>query len=80
MAASTRLRLLYPDAFCLPPLRFHALTRGTLGSYAHSPVLGDELQVAVALCGLGLSRLAQHRRGAWWHDDLSIRITADHVR
>src|SRR5260370_25137733 len=33
--------------------------------------------MAVALCGLGLSRLARHRRGARWHDDRSLRVAVD---
>jgi hypothetical protein len=30
------------------------------------------------LNGRGLSCLAQHCGGPWWHDDLGVRITVDH--
>jgi|ERR1700677_3961564 hypothetical protein len=34
-------------------------------------------EMAVALCGFGLSRLARHSRGTWRHDHRSIRSVVD---
>ena len=39
---------------------------------AHAAVLGDELQMPVALRRRGLGRLARHRARARWHDDRRI--------
>jgi hypothetical protein len=44
---------------------------------AHAALLGDTLQMAVALCGRGLGRLAQHRRGTRRYDDCCIGIVVE---
>jgi hypothetical protein len=56
MEASTRLCVLSHDTFCYPHSPFHARRRGTFGSFAHPASLGNAPEMAVVLCGLGLSR------------------------
>jgi hypothetical protein len=60
----------------------HGLIRrvARIGGRSHQPhpaFLGNALEMAIALRGLGLSCLARYRRGARWHDDRSLRIAVE---
>src|SRR5271166_6860672 len=44
---------------------------------ADPALFGDALQMTVPPGGRGSGRLAQHRRGAWRHDDRSVGVAVD---
>jgi hypothetical protein len=52
-----------------------ARTSGPCNTPAHAALLGDTLEMAVALCRGDVSRATWHRRGAWWHHHRRIRVT-----
>src|SRR5208337_3813480 len=45
---------------------------------ADPALFGNALQMTVPPGGRGSGRLAQHRRGAWRHDDRSVGVAVDH--